>query len=228
MIRALLLAAGRGERMRPLTDRLPKPLLVAGGKSLIVWQIERLAAAGIRELVVNHAHLGERLEAALGDGSRFGVRIAYSREGEALETAGGIARALGLLGAAPFIVASADIYTEYDYAQLIPVAGRIASDPGRHAAHFVLVDNPPWHPRGDMGLEGLRVTRAGTMLTYGNISVFHPSIFGAIAPGAFLRLFPWAYSFVEEGRVSGEHFRGIWDNVGTPAQLEALDRRLSR
>jgi N-acetyl-alpha-D-muramate 1-phosphate uridylyltransferase len=227
MTRALLLAAGRGERMRPLTDDVPKPLLTAGGKSLIAWQIERLAAAGIRELVVNHAYLGERLEAALGGGSRLGVRIEYSREGEALETAGGIARALPLLGAAPFIVASADIWTDYDYARLLPVARDIAADPSRHAAHFVLVDNPPWHAQGDMGLEGARVTRGGARLTYGNIAIFHPSLFGAIAPGAFLRLFPWAYRFVDEERVSGEHFRGIWDNVGTPAQLEALDRRLS-
>jgi MurNAc alpha-1-phosphate uridylyltransferase len=228
MTRALLLAAGRGERMRPLTDAVPKPLLCAGGKALIAWQIERLAAAGIRELVVNHAHFGESLEAALGDGSRFGVHIEYSREAEALETAGGIARALELLGEAPFIVVSADIYTEYDYARLVPVAGSIAADPMRHAAHFVLVDNPPWHRQGDMGLGGGRVTREGPLLTYGNISVFHPALFGAITPGAFLRLFPWAYAFVDEGRVSGEHFRGVWDNVGTPAQLEALDRRLSR
>jgi MurNAc alpha-1-phosphate uridylyltransferase len=228
MTRALLLAAGRGERMRPLTDEVPKPLLTAGGKALIAWQIERLAAAGIGELVVNHAHLGERLAAALGDGSRFGVRIQYSREGEALETAGGIARALPLLGGAPFIVASADIHTDYDYARLIPIAGDIAANPSRHAAHFVLVDNPPWHAQGDMGLDGGRITRGGPRLTYGNIAVFHPSLFGQIAPGAFLRLFPWAFRFVDEGRVSGEHFGGFWDNVGTPAQLESLDRRLSR
>jgi MurNAc alpha-1-phosphate uridylyltransferase len=228
MTRALLLAAGRGERMRPLTDDVPKPLLAVGGKALIAWQIERLAAAGIRELVVNHAHLGDRLEAALGNGSRFGVRIQYSREGEALETAGGIARALALLGAAPFIVASADIYTDYDYARLLPVAGGIAANPSEQAAHFVLVDNPPWHAQGDMGLAGGRITRSGPRLTYGNIAVFHPALFGAIAPGTFLRLFPWAYAFVDAGRVSGEHFRGVWDNVGTPAQLEALDRRLSR
>ena len=225
--RVLILAAGRGERMRPLTDASPKALLPVGGKPLIVWQIERLAAAGIREIVVNRTPDAEPLEAALGDGARWGVRIAWSREEEALETAGGIARALDLLGTAPFLVVSADIYTTFDYSRLASAAGAIAGNPGRRSAHFVLVDNPPYHPGGDMGLEDGVVRRGGPLLTYANLSVFHPALFDGVAPGTRLRLFPWAYRFVDEGRVTGELFRGEWENLGTPAQLAELDRRLS-
>ena len=225
-MRAIILAAGRGERLRPLTDTMPKPLLPAGGRTLIEWQILRLAAAGIRELVVNHAQLGEKIESALGDGARLGVRIAYSHEAQALETAGGIARALPLLGSEPFVAVSADIHTDYDYARLVPVAADIAAHPERRAAHFVLVDNPAFHPDGDMGLADAVVTRARPWLTYGNIAVWHPALFARIAADESLKLFPWAYRFVDVGRVTGEHFRGSWDNVGTPAQLEALDRRL--
>lgn len=226
-MRAILFAAGRGERMKPLTERAPKALLEAGGKALIVRQLERLSAAGIREVVVNVAHLGERIEAALGDGSRFGVRILWSREPQPLETAGAVAWARHLVGPDPFLAVSADIHTAYDYARLVPVAEAIARDPSRHAAHFVLVDNPAWHAKGDMGLEGGRVVRGGPTLTYANISVFHPALFGGIEAGTRLALFPWSYRFVDEGRVTGERFAGEWDNVGTPAQLEALDRRLS-
>jgi MurNAc alpha-1-phosphate uridylyltransferase len=228
MARALVLAAGRGERLRPLTDFVPKPLLVAGGKSLIQWQVENLARAGFRDLVVNHAHLGDLIERALGDGSRFGVRIAYSQEVTALETAGGIVQALPLLGTEPFLVVSSDINTAFDYASLHEPIAAIASDPVATTAHFVLVDNPSWHAAGDMGLADGRVTRAGPKLTYGGISVFHPAMFAGMTPGTHLKLFPWAYDFVDEGRVSGERFSGAWDNVGTPGHLEALDRRLSR
>ena len=225
---ALILAAGRGERMRPLSDVTPKPLLEAGGRTLIDWQLSRLASAGIRRIVINHAHLGERLEAAVGDGSRWGVRVEWSREGTALETAGGIAKALSLLGGDPFVVVSGDIHTDYDYSRLEAVSRDIARDPGRRAAHFVLVANPPWHPLGDMGLQGGLVRREGPLHTYANIAVFHPALFAGIAPGTHLRLFPWAYRFVDEGRVTGELFEGAWDNVGTPEQLAELDRRLSR
>lgn len=227
MRRALILAAGRGERLRPLTDATPKPLLMAGGRPLIEWQIERLAAGGFRELVVNHAHLGSQIEAALGDGRRFGVRIRYSPESPALETAGGIARALPLLEGAPFVVVSGDIHTEFDFATLAPRIEAIARDPAACVAHFVLVDNPPWHAAGDMGLDGGRVRRDGPRLTYGNIAVFHPEPFRAIAAGTRLKLFPWMYGFVDEGRVTGERYGGPWDNVGTAEQLAALDRRLS-
>jgi MurNAc alpha-1-phosphate uridylyltransferase len=228
MARALILAAGRGERLRPLTDRMPKPLLVAGGRALIEWQVESLVRGGFEDIVVNHAHLGEQVEAALGDGSRLGARIRYSPESPALETAGGIVKALPLLGADPFVVVSGDIHTEFDYATLVPRVAAIARDPAACAAHFVLVDNPPWHAAGDMGLDGARVTRGGPRLTYGNIAVFHPTLFAGIAPGTVLKLFPWAYRFVDAGRVSGERYAGAWDNVGNAEQLAALDRRLSK
>lgn len=228
MARALILAAGRGERMRPLTDTIPKPLLEAGGRALIEWQVERLVAGGFRELVVNHSHLGAMIEAALGDGGRFGAAIRYSHEPRALETAGGIAQALPLLGEEPFAVVSADIHTDYDYASLVPRIAAIARDPARHAAHFVLVDNPPFHPHGDMALAGGLVAREGARLTYGNIAVFHAAPFREIEPGSALKLFPWAYQLVEAGRVTGERHAGSWDNVGTPDQLAALDRRLAK
>jgi len=224
----MLLAAGRGERLRPLTDATPKPLLCAGGRPLIEWQVERLVAAGFRDLVVNHSHLGEQIERSLGDGRRFNARIRHSRESPALESAGGIAQALPLLGAEPFLVASADIHTDFDYARLIPVAEDIARHPARRAAHFVLVENPEWHSDGDMGLAAGQVTRGKPWMTYGNISVFHPQLFADIAPGTVLRLFPWAYTWVDQGRVTGEVLRGEWDNVGTAEQLVALDRRLAR
>ena len=225
---ALILAAGRGERLRPLTDSVPKPLITAGGRALIDWQVERIVRAGFDDLVVNHAHLGSMIEAALGDGKRFGARIRYSREAPALETAGGIAKALALLPREPFLVVSSDIYTDFDYATLLPRMARIAADPVPCTAHFVLVDNPPWHSAGDMGLAGNVVVRDGPRLTYGNIGLFHPAMFAGIEPGTWLKLFPWAYRFVEEGRVSGERYSGTWDNVGTADQLAALDRRLTK
>ena len=223
----MILAAGRGERLRPLTDARPKPLLEVGGRSLIEWQIERLAAAGFAEIVVNHAHLGGLIEEALGDGRRFGVRLRYSPESPALETAGGIVKALPLLGAGPFAVVSGDIHTQFDYARLEEPLGAIAENPAARAAHLVLVDNPPFHPQGDMGLAEGRIAREGPKLTYGNIAVFHPSLFHDIVPGTWLKLFPWLYGFADEGRVTGEHYQGPWDNVGTADQLAALDRRLS-
>jgi len=229
MAAAIILAAGRGERLRPLTDTVPKPLLMAGGRALIEWQVERLVRAGFTDLVVNHAHLGAMIEAALGDGSRFGARIRYSPESPALETAGGIAQALTLMDGAPFVVVSGDIHTDFDYAALHARIASIAFDPGSCVAHWVLVDNPAYHPRGDeMGVESGRIVRDGPRLTYGNIAVFHPSIFREIAPGTVRKLFPWAYRFADEGRVTGEHYRGPWDNVGTAEQLEALDKRISK
>ena len=227
MLNAMILAAGRGERLRPLTDERPKPLLEAGGRPLIEWQIERLAAAGFAEIVVNHAHLGNLIEEALGDGRRFGVRLRYSPESPALETAGGIVKALALLGPGPFAVVSGDIHTEFDYARLEGPLAAIAADPAAQAAHLVLVDNPAFHLEGDMGLAEGRITREGPRLTYGNIGVFHPALFRDIVPGTWLKLFPWLYRFVDEGRVTGEHYQGPWDNVGTADQLAALDRRLS-
>jgi MurNAc alpha-1-phosphate uridylyltransferase len=227
-MRALILAAGRGERLRPLTDSVPKPLLKVGGRALIDWQVEGLVRGGFTDLVVNHAHFGEMIEKALGGGARFGARIRYSHESPALETAGGIAKALPFFGDEPFAVVSSDIHTGFDYASLRGRIEAIARDPASCAIHLVLVDNPPWHAKGDMGLREGRVTRGGPALTYGNIAVFHPAIFREIAPGTHLKLFPWVYGFVDEGRVTGEHYRGPWDNVGTAAQLAALDTRLSQ
>ncbi len=229
MAHALILAAGRGERMRPLTDATPKPLLRAGGKSLIEWQVERLVAGGFAELVINHSHLGLQIEEAIGDGRRYGARIRYSHEATALETAGGVAYALHLLGDEPFAVVSGDINTDFDYASLLPRIAAIDAAATRTVAHFVMVDNPPWHAKGDdMSVHDGRIVRGRDRLTYGNIGAFHPGIFRGVPHGSALRMFPWAYGFVDEGRVSGEHFRGAWDNIGTPDQLAALDRRLSR
>lgn len=226
-LRALLFAAGRGERLRPLTDRTPKPLLPAGGRPLIEWQIAGLVRAGIVDIVINTAHLGDALVAALGDGSRLGARIAWSREGpraaDALETAGGIVHALPLLGAAPFVATSGDIVTDFPYATLHAAAARIQA--AQCDAHLVLVDNPPYHPGGDMGLEGGLATCRPPRLTYGNIGVFAPHLFQSLAAGRHA-LFPWLYAWVEAGRVGAEHFRGRWHNVGTAADLAAVGHAL--
>ena len=225
---ALILAAGRGERMRPLTDAVPKPLLTAGGKSLIARQVERLVAGGFADIVVNHSHLGHQIEASLGDGRAFGASIRYSHEPAALETAGGVAQALPLLGDAPFVVVSGDIHTGFDYATLHEPARRMAADPEATVAHFVMVPNPSWHAQGDdMSVASGRIVRGAGRLTYGNIAVFHPEPFRGVEAGTKLKLFPWFYGYVDAGRVSGERFEGVWDNIGTPAQLEALDRRIA-
>ena len=228
-MRALLFAAGRGERMRPRSDETAKPLLRAGGRRLIEWQIEALVRAGVREIVVNTAHLAQQIEDTLGDGSRYGTRLRYSREGaraeDALETLGGIVQALPLLGAAPFIAASSDIVTDFDYSGLAGPLAAVAR--GAADAHLVLVDNPPLHADGDMGLEGGRIRMQRPYFTYGNIGIFSPALFEGLSPGR-AKLFPWLYRFVEQGRVSGEHFSGRWRNIGTPAELDALDAELSR
>jgi len=228
-MRALLFAAGRGERMRPRSDETAKPLLRAGGRRLIEWQIEALVRAGVREIVVNTAHLAQQIEDTLGDGSRYGTRLRYSREGaraeDALETLGGIVQALPLLGAAPFIAASSDIVTDFDYSGLAGPLAAVAR--GAADAHLVLVDNPPFHADGDMGLEDGRIRMQRPYFTYGNIGIFSPALFEGLSPGR-AKLFPWLYRFVEQGRVSGEHFSGRWRNIGTPAELDALDAELSR
>ena len=231
-MRALIFAAGRGERMRPLSDTTPKPLLKAGAKRLIEWQIDALARAGICDLVINTAHLAGSVEQTLGDGSRYGVRIQYSREGEraedALETLGGIIHALELLARhadEPFVTVSGDIVSDYDYRALAPRAEAIAQ--AAFDAHLVLVPNPPWHAAGDMGLRDGRIDRDEPRLTYANIGVFAPRLFRSEAPGK-RALFPWLYQFAAAGRVSGELFAGAWHNVGTPADLAALDATLMR
>jgi MurNAc alpha-1-phosphate uridylyltransferase len=228
-MKALIFAAGRGERMRPLSDATPKPLLAAGGRMLIEWQIAALAAAGIRELVINTAHHAEQIERTIGDGSRYNARIRYSREGEraedALETLGGIVRALALLGPGPFAAVSGDIVSSYDYRQLEAPAARIEA--GERDAHFVLVGNPTYHPKGDMGLQGRLATMQAPLLTYANIAVFSPRVFAGQDAGR-KPLFPWAFGLVERQRVSAERFDGRWYNVGTPDDLAALDLELQR
>ena len=220
-MKAMILAAGRGVRMRPLTDARPKSLLAVGGKPLIVWQLEKLVRAGFTETVINHAHLGDMIEAALGDGSRFGLSIRYSPEGEALETAGGIALALPLLGAQPFLVINADIYSDYDFSAL---AGLDLQDT---LAHLVLVDNPPQHPRGDFALETGRVRETGVgLLTFSGIGVYAPRLFGGIPPRAKVPLAPLLRKAMAADRVSGEHYHGRWHDIGSPERLQALDAEL--
>lgn len=227
----MILAAGRGERMRPLTDHTPKPLLVAGGKPLIVWHIERLRAAGFTRIVINHAHLGQQIEDALGNGAALGVTIAYSREVSALETAGGIATALPLIDADVFPVVNGDIYCEYDFRQLTEPLARLAA--GHDQAHLVLVDNPPHHPQGDFVLDAGRVTNADisltpppSRLTFSGIGVYHRALFAHTMPGEKAPLAPLLRQAIDAGRVGGEHFAGRWVDVGTPERLKLLDESL--
>ena len=216
----MILAAGRGERMRPLTDHTPKPLLPVGGKPLIVWHIERLAAAGFTDIVINHAHLGQLIEAALGDGSQWAVSIRYSPEAEALETAGGIANALPLLGEAPFLVINGDVFCDWDVAR--------ARDFGATLAHLVLVPNPPQHSAGDFALVDEQVCSEGAMRhTFSGIGIYQPAFFAGVRRGEQAKLAPLLRSAMRGGQVSGEFFAGRWEDVGTPARLHALDAELT-
>jgi N-acetyl-alpha-D-muramate 1-phosphate uridylyltransferase len=222
----MILAAGRGERMRPLTDHVPKPLLPVGGRPLITYLIERLARAGLTDLVVNVSHLAAQVERELGDGVRHGVRIAYSREEQALETGGGIAYALPLLGDAPFVVVNSDIYCDYDFARILPAAAALAA--GKDTAHLVLVDNPPHHPNGDFHLSGGRVTdEPSPRLTFSGIGAYAPALFGGIARGEKRPLAALLRAAMARGGVSGEHHRGRWMDVGTPQRLAELDAMLA-
>ena len=226
-MKAMILAAGRGERMRPLTDTEPKPLLEVGGKALIVWQIERLAAAGIHDLVINHSHLGPVIEAALGDGSRFGARIAYSRETEALDTAGGVANALPLLGSEPFLLLSGDLYADYDYAPLVVHAASMRSK--GLLAHLVLVAStplPPYHFTLEHDKDGMLIQGGGQRLTFSGIGAFCASLFAKIPIGAKAPLLPLLVAGIEQGNVSGELYAGRYRNLTTPAQLAELDKSL--
>jgi N-acetyl-alpha-D-muramate 1-phosphate uridylyltransferase len=221
-LKAIILAAGRGERMRPLTDHMPKPLVDVGGKPLIVHHLEKLAAIGCERIVVNHAHLGEMIEAALGDGARYGVVIDYSREVIALETAGGIVNALPLLGAEPFIAVNADVYSEFDYAKLRNAAARL----GEADAHLVLVDNPEHHPEGDFALQDGILSLEGSRLTFSGLAVYRPALFASIVRGAIAPLAPLLRAQIAAGCVVGEHFGGRWCDVGTPDRLTKLNREL--
>ncbi|MBA1273396.1 N-acetylmuramate alpha-1-phosphate uridylyltransferase MurU [Stutzerimonas azotifigens] len=218
-MKAMILAAGKGERMRPLTLHTPKPLVQVAGVPLIVYHIEALAQAGFDELVINHAWLGERIEAYLGDGSRYGVSIRYSPEGEPLETGGGIFKALPLLGDEPFVVINGDVWTDYSFAAL--------PHQFEGLAHLVLVDNPAHHPDGDFQLAGGRVNEQGDgeRLTYSGLAVLHPALFEGCAPGAF-KLAPLLRTAMALGRVSGEHHAGHWVDVGTLERLAEVEQLL--
>ena len=231
-MRALILAAGRGERMRPLTDITPKPLLQLAGKPLIGYHLERLAAAGVRYVVINTAHRAEQFPEALGDGARCGLRIRYSYEGATpLETGGGMLHALPLLGSdEPFIAVSADLYTDFDYATLPRAPDGLA--------HLVMVNNPPYHAEGDFALRGGLLHSAGApRLTFGNIGVYHPALFdhwrAALdaspdtqrQPPRF-KLVPLLLAAMRAGQISGEHYAGRWHNLGTPQELAALEAQL--
>jgi MurNAc alpha-1-phosphate uridylyltransferase len=219
-MKAFILAAGRGERMRPLTDHTPKPLLPAGGKPLIVWHLERLAAAGFKEIVVNHAHLGSQIEAALGDGAQWGLHIQYSPEPPgALETAGGIAAALPLLGKEPFLVVNGDVYCDIDFGRFL----KSTAD-----AHLVMVPNPAHHNSGDFSLDGARVVYANgeQTFTYSGVAVFTPSFFAEVKPGSIMKLRPLLDAAIAAGTLTGERHTGRWVDVGTPQRLAELDQKL--
>lgn len=225
-MRAMILAAGRGERMRPLTDTCPKPLLQVGGRPLIGWHLQRLAAAGFRDVVINHAWLGDRIEAALGDGGAWGLRIRYSPETEALETAGGIAKALPLLGDGPFLVVNGDVWCDWDPGRARSIADRL--DALGWLAWCVLVANPGHHPRGDFGLDHgrLRTDEAGERLTFAGIGVYRPELFAAVPPGGRAPLAPLLREAAAGGGAGAERHPGRWVDVGTPQRLAELDAQL--
>lgn len=250
---AMILAAGKGERMRPLTDHTPKPLLPVGGKPLILWHLEKLAKAGFGRIVINHAHLGDQIEEILGDGEAFGVELRYSREGEPLETAGGIATALALIEGGIFPVVNADVFCDYDFSRFAGIMARMQNEPT--LAHLVLVDNPPHHPDGDFVLDGNLVkdkdapfllpaspapsaTDRGSLggnesvaegartLTFSGIGIYRRELFAAVEPWKKAPLAPLLRQAMQQGRVTGEHYRGRWMDVGTPDRLKELDREI--
>lgn len=225
LMRAMILAAGRGERMRPLTDHTPKPLLKIGNKPLIVWHLESLSKAGFKEIVINHAHLGSQIESTLGDGSLWGLNIKYSAENVALETAGGIANALHLLGDYPFLVLNSDIFTDIDFSTLRHPTNLTAN----MLAHLVLVDNPPQHPQGDFAIQQKLLQNAGEkMYTFSGIGVYHPDLFSSIPRGTPAKLAPLLREAISQERASAEYFSGIWHDIGTPERLITLNAELQK
>jgi MurNAc alpha-1-phosphate uridylyltransferase len=219
-MKAMILAAGKGERMRPLTLHTPKPLIKAGGVPLIDYHLRALAAAGFSEVVINHAWLGQQIEDYLGDGARYGLRIVYSAEGEPLETGGGILKALPLLGDQPFVLISADVFIDYPYAELRrPLTG---------LAHLVMVDNPAHHPTGDFTLRAGQISAAQaaqSTLTYSGVAVLAPQLFAGCVPSAF-KLVDLLRRAISQEQVSGEHFSGSWVDVGTHERLAEVERLL--
>lgn len=227
-MKAMILAAGYGKRMRPLTDHTPKPLLLCCGKPLIVYHIEALVAAGIKELVINHSYLGEQIEQVLGDGSQFGASIQYSAEVEPLETAGGIINALPLLGEQPFIICNGDVWTDFPFQRLLetkPVSDELA--------HLVMVENPLQHPDGDFFLDNNGRLSTGAIngdavrRTYAGISLINPALFADERSGSLALIKPLLKA-IAEGRVSGEYYPGAWTDVGTPQRLLELEKELQQ
>ena len=230
-MKAMIFAAGRGERMRPLTDTCPKPLLKVRGRPLIAWHIFNLVRAGITDIVINHAHLGHMIEEALGDGSRFGARIAYSAEGIALETAGGIAKARHLLGEAPFVAIAGDIYCPYfDFEQVKTALedndmwGNPHPVDRRDVAWLYLVPNPEHNLRGDFALHSFSIANTGeTLHTFSGIGVYRPEMFDGVKPGESAKLAPLLREYAARGQVGGDLYRGEWTDVGTPERLTQLN-----
>jgi len=225
-MKAMILAAGMGNRMRPLTLHTPKPLLEVGGKPLIVWHIEKLQKMGVQEIVINTAWLGEKLVDALGDGSQFGVKILWSHEGQGLETAGGIIKALPLLGNEPFILVNGDVWTTMDFAPLLNV--QLQDD----LAHLVLVENPVQHPQGDFTLAANKAytfeqARSGENLTYSGVAVMHPQMFVGLESGK-RPLAPLLKQAMQEEKISAHKLQGVWMDVGTPERLNALDQQIQQ
>lgn len=224
-MRAMILAAGRGERMRPLTDAQPKVMLEVGGRPLIEWHLDKLARAGVRTVVINHAWLGQQIAQHLGNGSRFGLQIVYSAEQHALESAGGIANALPLIGEQPFLVLNGDVFTDLEFSTLLPQLARL-NETDRQA-HLILIDNPEHNLQGDFVLAGAAVQASGApRLTFSGIGLYHPALFAEITRGEPARLAPLLRGAMERGVVSGERYEGLWIDVGTPQRLATLNRLL--
>ena len=221
-MKAMLLAAGRGERLRPLTDRIPKALVEVAGKPLVAWHLERLAASGCAEAVINISHLGEQIAERIGDGARFGLRIRYSREPQPLETAGGIAQALALLGKDAFLLVNSDVFCEVDF------AGLLRLPPGKRLAHLVLVPNPPHREQGDFSLQAGSVGNSGRpRYTYAGVAVVSPQLVASVRPGDKAPLAPLLREAADRRLISGELFPGLWQDVGTVERLGELETRLA-
>ena len=217
-MKAMILAAGRGQRMQPLTDTIPKPLLKVGDKALIEYHLENIKQAGLHDVVINHAWLGAQIESELGDGRRFGLKIKYSREDEALETAGGIQRALPLLGDEPFMVINGDIWTDYSLAALPQAPTGLA--------HLVMVNNPSHHRQGDFMLQSGKLLAEGAhCLTFSGIGLYRPEFFARLQPGKSA-LAPLLRTAMKNGDITGEHYSGQWFDIGTPERLRELDDML--
>jgi MurNAc alpha-1-phosphate uridylyltransferase len=229
LIPCFLLAAGRGERMRPLTDTLPKPLLTIQNKSLLAWHLEALAKANIRNVVINHAWLGEKIEASLGDGSQFNLNIQYSPEGTALETAGGICKALPIIAPQDyFLVINGDVFSpNLPISGLLSTAHKMRLDPSKPLAHILMVPNPVQHPEGDFYLKGSAVDKLNSdgadKLTFSGIGIYHKDLFKDLEFGSPAKLAPLLISAMEQNKVSGEKYVGPWHDVGTPQRLQELN-----